>query len=350
LASSGNTRTWVEVDLAALQRNAREVQRRSGARLLPMVKANAYGLGAVPVAKALEPLDPWGFGVATAEEGAELRRGGVVRPILVIQPAIDSLEACAREGLTPALGSTREVEAWRQLAGDRPFHAQIDTGMNRNGFWWEAFAEESRGFADAPGFEGAMTHYHSAETDARSVQDQWQRFQGVIGRLPRRPALLHGSNSAGALNHPEISADLVRPGIFLYGGAVGRHRPEPVVTWKARVSRIAWREAGTSVSYGATWRAGQRTCVVTIAAGYADGVRRALSNRGAMMLAGARCPIIGNVTMDFTMIRAEREPQPDDVATLIGGDLLLDEVAECASTISYEILTGLGSRVPRIHT
>lgn len=347
--TGGNARTWVEVDLAAIQRNAREVQRRSGTRLMPMVKANAYGLGAVPVARALETLDPWGFGVATHEEGAELRRAGIVRPVLVHQPTIDMLPGIARDGLTPALGSTAEVRAWRQVAGDLPFHVQVDTGMNRNGFWHESFGDECGAFGDAPGLEGIMTHYHSAESDAKSVQDQWQRFQAALARLPKRPRIVHGSNSGAALNHPEISADVVRPGIFLYGGRVGRHLGEPVVTWRARLSRIAWREAGATVSYGATWRADQRTCLVSIAAGYADGVRRSLSNRGFVMLNGERCPIVGCVTMDFTMIVAGREPAASDAATLIGDGQALDDVAERASTISYEILTGIGPRVERVY-
>src|SRR6185436_6032579 len=130
-------RTWVEISLEALRANARQVMTRaSGARLLPMVKANAYGLGAVPVAKALEALDPWGFGVATAAEGIELRTAGITRPILVVQPTLPMLTACARNGLTPVLGNELEVHSWLGL-GTMPFHVGVDTGMNRGGFWWE---------------------------------------------------------------------------------------------------------------------------------------------------------------------------------------------------------------------
>lgn len=313
-----------------------------------MVKANAYGLGAVEVARALEPLDPWGYGVATADEGRVLRLAGIVRPILVVQPTAPMLPDCARDGLIPVLGSAAEVGAWTAL-GSLPFHVGVDTGMNRGGIWWEEFAALAASLSGAPGFEGMATHFHSADSNESSVREQWARFQRAIGALPRRPALVHAANSAAALGYPETAADLVRPGIFLYGGRAGAHEPRPVVTWRARVCRAAWREAGASVSYGATWAAPHRVCIVTLAAGYADGFRRSLSNRGSAVLDGARCPVAGTVTMDFTMVASEREPGPDAIGTLIGEGRLLDDVAGEAGTISYEILTGIGNRVRRIY-
>ncbi len=343
----------MDVDLDALRRNARTVQQRAGTRLLPMVKADGYGLGAVAVARALEPLDPFGFGVVTADEGRALRQAGVVRPILVVQPTMPMLAACAREGLTPALGSADEVRAWRGLGDGLPFHVQVDTGMNRGGIWWEAFASQSEAFVGAPGFEGAMTHFHSADRDAASVQEQWGRFQAALDSLPERPALVHAANSAAALGYPEVAGDMVRPGIFLYGGAVGGREPAPVVTWRARLSRAAWREAGTTVSYGATWRADERVCLLSVAAGYGDGLRRSLAGCGAVLVEGRRWPLVGAVTMDFTMAAAATEPAPDATATLLGTDggetITLDAMASAAGTISYEILTGLGPRVRRVY-
>ncbi len=346
-------RTWVEIDLEALRANARTLlERAGGARLLPMVKANAYGLGAVAVARALEPLDPWGFGVATAGEGRELRGAGVVRPILVVQPTLPMLEGCAQLGLTPVLGGMAEVRAWLAL-GTLPFHVGVDTGMNRGGLWWEEFAAVAPVFAGAPGFEGVATHFHSADNDPASVREQWQRFQTALGALPRRPAVVHAANSAAALGHPEVVADLIRPGIFLYGGMAGSHRPVPVVTWRARVCRVARRDAGATVSYGASFRAGAASYVTTVSAGYADGYRRSLSSRGTMLIGGRRYQVAGAVTMDFTMVTSAEALPADAVATLIGTDgkqsLTLDEVAQAAGTISYEMLTGLGSRVERIY-
>jgi len=348
-----NDRTWVEIDLEAVRSNARAVAARSGgARLLPMVKADAYGLGAVPIARALESLDPWGYGVATSEEGRVLREAGITRPVMVVQPTLSMLPACARLGLTPVLGGVREVRSWLGL-GTLPFHLGVDTGMNRGGIWWEAFAAESAEFRDAPGFEGAATHFHSADTDPASVREQWGRFESALATLPRRPQLVHAANSAAALSHPEVAGDLVRPGIFLYGGRAGPHRPQPVVTWRARVCRVVPRAAGATVSYGAGFRAGGPTTVTTIAVGYADGVRRSLSNRGEVLIEGRRQRIAGAVTMDFIMTASDTPSAEDAIATLIGADgpevISLDDFAAAAGTISYEVLTGLGPRVERMY-
>lgn len=353
LRTDGNPdRTWVDVNLAAVKANARTVAARSGARLLPMVKANGYGLGAVAIAQALEDLDPWGYGVATADEGRELREAGISRPVLVVQPTMPMLEGCARLGLTPALGTMNEVRAWLGM-GTLPFHVGVDTGMNRGGIWWEAFGSESAAFRDAPGFEGALTHFHSSDSDPASVQVQWTRFQSALGALAKRPMLVHAANSAAALGYPEVAGDLVRPGIFLYGGMAGPHEPQPVVTWKARVCRVAARPEGGSVSYGATFHTFEPRFIVTMAAGYADGVRRSLSNRRAVIIGGRRERIAGAVTMDFIMAAVESPCADDAVATLIGTDgaesITLDAFAHEAGTISYEILTGLGPRVQRIY-
>ena len=346
-------RCWAEIDLAAVRANARVVQARAGgARLLPMVKANAYGLGAVPVARALEPLDPYGFGVATAAEGIELRRARIERPILVVQPTMQMLAACADHGLTPVLGGEPEIRAWLAF-GSLPFHVGIDTGMNRGGVWWEAFAALAPLFENAEGFEGVATHFHSAERDAASVRAQWSAFESALASLAVRPRLVHAANSAASLRHPETAGSMVRPGIFLYGGAVGDDVPQPVVTWKARVCRVAAREAGATVSYGATFRAPGPSYITTVAAGYADGFRRSLSSSGQVLIEGRRHAIAGVVTMDFTMVASERAPAEDAIATLIGTDgaetVTLDDVARAAGTISYEVLTGLGQRVERIY-
>lgn len=355
---ASRVRTWIEVDLEAVRENARTVARRSGARLLPMVKADGYGLGAVAVAQALEPLEPWGFGVATGDEGRALREAGITRRILVFQPA-PSLDACLRHELTPVLDSVSLVRDWQALSGSRAFHLHVDTGMNREGIWWEEFTAAAATVGDSPGLEGACTHFHTAEHDPASVREQWGRFQTAVAALPRRPALLHAANSAAALEHPETAADLVRPGIFLYGGAVGEHRPRPVVRWQARVVRWRWVAPGETVGYGATWSAERRALLVTLPVGYADGYRRSLSNRGEVLIGGARARVAGTVTMDYTMAAlavqdADPEELSDCPATLLGEDergesVTLDELAAAAGTISYEILTGLGPRVERVY-
>ncbi|OYV71546.1 MAG: alanine racemase [Gemmatimonadetes bacterium 21-71-4] len=230
----------------------------------------------------------------------------------------------------------------------------MDTGMARWGLWWASFGTDAARFRDAPGFEGVFTHFHSPAEHPDSVPEQWGRLQAAVAALPRRPPLVHAANSAALLDFPEAAGDLVRPGIFLYGGRAGSHAPRPVVRWRARVLAMRWLEAGATVSYGATYRAAARTCVATLAAGYADGVPRSLSNVGAVLIEGRRTPIAGRVTMDFTMVACgEWEPKAGGAATLIGPDgedvIALDDFATMAGTISYEILTGLGRRVTRVY-
>jgi alanine racemase len=349
-------RTWIEVSLSALVANARTVMARNpGARLLPMVKADAYGLGAVPVARALEALYPWGFGVATVAEGAALRRAGIRRPILVVAPTVAALDEAKALRLTPGIGSGDQLARWLAIAPGMPFHLEVDTGMGRAGYHWETVAADAARVGAEPGFEGIYTHFHSADVAPATVREQRRRFASAVDAFPKRPALVHAANSAGALIAPEAGEDLVRPGIFLYGGAVPGYRPEPVVTWRARIIDARWREAGWTVSYGATYRTTARTCLATIAAGYADGVRRSLSGQGAALVQGRRIPFAGRVTMDMTVLEAgDTEPPPGAVATLLGTDgaetIALDEVAAAAGTISYEILTGLSGRVERVYT
>lgn len=341
-------RAWAEVDLAAVVSNARTVSRIAGARLLPMVKANAYGLGAVPVARALERVAPWGFGVATPEEGAELRRAGIVRPIVVFTPlAPAAVDACLRDDLRPVIGDLEGLAAWR-AAGDRPFHVEVDTGMGRAGFRWDEAPGWRTAVADAgAACEGVFTHFHSADESPASVVRQWERFREVLTLLPARPDLIHAANSAAALRGPDFAADLVRPGIFLYGGAAGGHTPATAVRLEARVVALRRVAAGDSVSYGGTWVAPVETEIATLGIGYADGVHRSLSGTGVVELGGRRVRIVGRVTMDCTMVAVEGPVARGDVATVFGGLVSLDEQAALAGTISYELLTALGPRIPR---
>lgn len=343
-------RAWIEVDLAKLVQNAKTARTAAGgARLLPMVKADAYGLGAVPVARSLERLEPWGYGVATVEEGAELRAAGIRRPIVVFTPARAELEAAYRAGiLTAVLDDPALAARWTM-----PFHLEIDTGMGRAGIRWDA--AEQLTAVRSPHLEGAFTHFHSADTNPASVTCQWERFQHALGLLPRRPALVHAANSAGIFRLGK-RLDLVRPGVFLYGSSAGPGLPppEPVVTLRARVVSLRRLASGDSVSYGAEWRAAVPTTIATVAIGYADGVRRSVQGRAQVLLGGCRRPVVGRVTMDMLMVdlgSTGHGVRVGQVATLVGSDgketITLDEFAGWAGTISYEILTGLGKRLPR---
>jgi alanine racemase len=355
--SGTGSRAWIEVDLGALVDNARTVARAAGTRLLPVVKANAYGVGAVAVSTALEQLEPWGYGVATIEEGAELRAAGITRPILVFMPTRAQLfDAYDRYHLTPTLGDAGSILAWT-TRGDRAFHVEIDTGMGRAGVRWDE-VDELREAVDTPAFEGCYTHFHSADRNDGTAERQVERFLAAVRRLPRRPALLHVANSAGALRGDQFAFDLVRPGVFLYGGSLGAafEQPRPVVSVRARVLSVRRLRKGESVSYNASWTAPRDTVIATLGIGYADGLRRNVGVRGKaqVLLRGERCPIVGLVQMDMTLVQTSTiEVQVGDIATLVGEEgkqrITLDECAAWSDAVQHEFLTGLGPRLPRVY-
>ena len=343
-------RAWVEVDLGALRRNARTVAAAAATPLLPMIKADGYGLGAVPVARALESLDPWGYGVATWDEAIELRQAGITRPVLVFTPLLPADARAAKvAGVRPCIGDPDALECWLTEASG-PFHLEIDTGLRRAGIPFDdaaALARAARLLARASEWEGVFTHFHSADIDPASARVQWSRLEAAIAKLGRRPRWVHAANSAGGFMSP-MGADFARPGIFLYGGKAGAATPEPVARFQAVVVAVRRVRSGDSVSYGATWTATRETTIATVAAGYADGILRSLSGKGWIELHGVAHPMVGRVTMDMTLCDVGETPvRPGDVATIFGGVISLDQQAEAAGTISYELLTALGSRVAR---
>jgi alanine racemase len=315
-------RAWVEVDLGALRQNAAEIARRAGVPIIPMIKADAYGLGAVAVARALESVSPWGYGLATVNEGEELRAAGIERPLLIVTPLLPSDFALARAArLTPALGDPEAIRAW-QSTGGGPWHLAIDTGMNRAGISWDRIDTVRDLVAAAPP-EGAFTHFHSSERNDGSMAKQEDRFRQALARLPLRPKLLHTENSGALQRRDRSEWDLVRPGVALYGVNTGEHvrwKPHTVVHLRARIVELRTVPVGETVSYAATYRAvgGDRT-IATLPLGYADGYRRSLSNRGSALIKGRRVPVAGLVTMDMTMIDVTGVPcAVGDVVTLIG--------------------------------
>ena len=348
-------RAWVDVDLSALVANARRVAAVSGSRLLPMVKANGYGLGAVEVARALEAVDPWGFGVASIDEGETLRAAGISRPILVATPFIPQwIERYLALDLRPAIDNPDALQAWTAQS-ERPFHVEIDSGMSRAGVRWNDRAGLERlrtCLASAPGWEGAFTHFLDAESDAATTGVQWDRFQQTLESLPRRPALVHAANSAAALQGARYAGNLVRPGIYLYGGMAGQATPRPVAALRGRVVALRTVNAGDTVGYGGTWRADRNCIIATFAVGYADGFPRSArvgSHPGERQIevGGKLAPVVARVTMDMCMVRIDEPVALGDVGTVYGGLISLDHQAELAGTISYELLTRIGSRVPR---
>jgi alanine racemase len=347
------TRAWVDIDLGALRRNGVAIATRAGVPLVPMVKADGYGLGAIRVARALEQIDPWGFGVATVREGEELRRAGITRPIIVFTPVLlTELDAVRRGELRPALESRPAIERW--CVTGAPWHLSIDTGMGRAGVRWTNVTE-LRDLLERCPPEGAFTHFHSAEVDDGSRGTQERRFEEALAALPFRPMLLHIDNGAAAARGDRSRWDLVRPGIFLYGvgsGAGAHIHPEPVATVRARIVALRWLEDGDTVSYLATYRAAGRRRIATLPLGYADGYRRSLSNEATVLVNGQRAPVVGLVTMDMSMIDVTDVPcEIGDVVTLVGRDgddiITLEELGRASSLSPYELLTGLRQRLPR---
>jgi alanine racemase len=369
-----DARAWVEVDLDAMRANYDTVRRSvgSGVAMIPMVKADAYGLGLESAVRTLDPLGPWGFGVATAAEGAAVRRLGVTRPVLVATPlAPGEVDLAARHRLTVALSSMAGLDAWVSAAdrlGGEPldFHVEVDTGMGRAGFDWRDAGEWGLAIAARTGsrarWTGCFTHFHSADDpDERPTLVQWERFRDTLVQLPVPVAdlMVHAANSAAALRWPQFAADGVRPGIHLYGGHPAPEvetvaPPRRVASVRSRLTLVRSRRAGSTVGYGATYETPGRELWGTIAIGYGDGVPRALGNRGAVLVRGVRVPVIGRLSMDLTTVSLRDVPAAavGDVVTLIGedgaGEITVDEVASLAGTIGYEILTGLGRRLPRI--
>ncbi len=350
-----DARAWVEVDLGALQRNASAVARHAAAPLLPMVKADAYGLGAVPVARALAAADPWGFGLATVDEARVLREAGLGHRLLVFTPLLARDYPQLRAlGATPVLGSATAIRAWHE-AGGGAWHLGIDTGMGRSGVRWDGVEALAPLLAERPP-EGACTHYHSADHDAASVAGQARRFEAALAALPARPPLVHAENSAAVEHAAGATAySLVRPGVFLYGVETGGAlRPAPVVAFRAPVVELRTIPDGDTVSYDATYRARGERRIATASVGYADGYRRALSNRGQALLNGRRVPVAGIVTMDMTMFdTTDVRCAVGDTLTLVGRDgdaeLTVADVARAGDLSPYELLTGLAQRASRCY-
>jgi len=349
------TRAWVEVDLGALLRNTAAMAAR-GTPLLPMIKGNAYGLGLVPVARALERASPWGFGVATVSEGRALRDAGIDRPVVVFTPAWGSELSEARAArLTPTFGRPQEILEWH-AQGAGAWHLEIDTGMARSGVRWTEVDGLSEALTRCPP-QGAFTQFLAAERDDGSLEEQESRFREALAALPARPRFVHAENSAALARRDESPWDLARPGIFLYGAgsaAGARVTPEPVASVRARIVAVRTVAAGDSVSYDAEFRARRESRIATAAIGYADGYRRAFSNKGVALVRGTPVPVAGIVTMDMTMLDVTGVPcEVGDVATFVGRDgretITANGAAAVAALSPYELLTGFGLRLEHIY-
>ncbi|HEX6311088.1 MAG TPA: alanine racemase [Acidimicrobiia bacterium] len=368
-------RVWGEVDLGALAGNvARLCELAAPAQLLAVVKANGYGHGAYEAARTAVDAGARWLGVATVWEGVELsqKHPRLGAPILVLSEPTNSVaaEAVVTRGLTPVVYTLPGIEMLAKAVVDvgardpLPVHLKVDTGMHRVGCTpTDALAlAETIAARDELDLEGVCTHFAVAdEPDNPYTAGQIARFDEVVAALETRglrPRLVHAANSAGLLVFPEARYDLVRVGIALYGvppapALADRMALEPVLTIKARVSHVKELDAGARVSYGLRYELAAPARVATVPVGYADGVPRNLGLRGGeVLIGGRRHPIAGTVTMDQLLVDAGDAPvEVGDEVVLIGrqGDeqISAGDWAERLDTIAYEIVCGIGSRVPR---
>ena len=364
--------TWVEVDLDRFAANLRAVRALAGPgrEVLLVVKADAYGHGAVEIAEAAEAEGVAYLGVATLHEGIQLRQSGCALPIVVLSPLLASeIEEAVAHGLDPTVTDLEFGRALSDVAGaaGRPLrcHVEVDTGMGRTG----VLADHAEAFLERlvaqPGLRLASVFTHFPDADAEDLgfaRQQLERFEALLERLEARgirPPRIHAANSAGAVNLPGSHYQWLRIGLLAYG-----HRPphcdahidlRPAMSFKSRLVQIRDLPAGVPVSYARTWVTTRPTRVGVVAVGYGHGYSWLLSNRGHMLVGGRRVPIVGRVTMDLTMVDLgdAAEAQVGDEVVLFGDQgretLSLAEVARGSETLPYEIMCTIGKRVTRIY-
>jgi alanine racemase len=365
--------THVEVDLGRIEANLGAISAHVGGRpVMPILKANAYGHGLVPVARRMEAAGVPVIGLAFLEEGIRLRRHGIRTPILVLGGILgDQIPLFLEHDLWLTASSVDKLRAVEDAAAARgvraTVHLKVDTGMERIGIHWysaEALLEASLRCRHVD-VRGIFSHLASSdETDGTYTRLQLERFLEVLSFYERRSLPVptrHLANSGAVAQHPDTWLDLVRPGILLYGVYPSDDLPRvvpvaPALTWRSKVVYFKVVRAGNPVSYGSTWAPTAQTRVVTVPVGYGDGYPRALSNKASVVLRGRRWPVVGRVCMDQLMvdIGADGTAYNGDEVVLLGADpsgerVDVEDLARWAGTIPYEILTGINTRVPRVY-
>ncbi len=373
---------WAEIDLAAIAHNVRELRRLIGdkVQLMVAVKANAYGHGAVEVARTALQAGADQLGVARVEEGITLRRAGIDALILIMGYTIaDNAALLVEHRLMPTLYSLDNAKGFSEAAATAnntiPFHIKVDSGMDRLGVPCDALqldlsqrpVEDIMAITQLPGLElqGLCTHFATSDhSDKTFANQQFSRFQTLVADLEAAGIeipIRHAANSGAIIDLPETHLDMVRAGISLYGlnpsheVDLSRIDLRPALTLKARIIHLKTIPAGTRISYGGTWKSQSTTTIATIPVGYGDGYSRLLSNKGQMLVKGQRAPVVGRVCMDLTMLDVGHidEVKAGDEVVLIGRqgeeNISADEMADLLGTINYEIVTQLMARVERVY-
>jgi len=371
IAADGGVRaTWAEVNLTRLEYNLDAIRRRvAPAKVMLVVKANAYGHGLVEVSKLLAGKTDY-VGVAVLEEGILLRELGITSPIIVLGGIWgDQIRLYLRHELTMTASSVERLQqidaAAAQLGVSARVHLKIDTGMERIGIHYYSahLLQEAALKCKNVEVEGIFSHFANADSrDLSHARLQLERFNEVLRFYERRslPApMRHIANSAAVLQLPESYLDMVRPGIMLYGVYPSPEVPhtaevKPALAWKSRVVYFKVAKPGHAVSYGSTWQSDHETRIVTVPVGYGDGFFRSMSNRAKVIIRGKKYPQIGSICMDQLMVNIEWDSayNGDEVILLgeSGGQrITVEDLAEWAGTIPYEILTNINTRVPRVY-
>jgi alanine racemase len=369
-AGEGVRATWAEVNLTRLEENLTAIKQKvAPAKVMLIVKANAYGHGLVEVSKALAGKADY-IGVAVLEEGILLRKLGVTAPILVLSGIWrDQIPQYLQNDLTLTASSVERLEQIDSAAGQMGIkarvHLKIDTGMERIGIHYYSAhllqeAALKRRHVDV---EGIFSHLANADSpDLTHARLQLERFNEVVRFYERRSLpmpIRHIANSAAVLQLPESYLDMVRPGIMLYGVYPSPEVPhsikvEPALAWKSRVVYFKVVKPGHAVSYGSTWQSDQLVRIVTVPVGYGDGYFRSMSNRAMAIIRGKKYPQVGSICMDQLMVNLEWDSayNGDEVILLgeaAGERIAVEDLAQWAGTIPYEILTNINTRVPRVY-
>lgn len=361
------------VDLNAYAHNLSVVRRMipKECRIMAVVKADAYGHGAVPVARRAMAEGAAMLGVATVPEAIELRQAGIGAPILVLlQPAEDALGAAVEYDLRLSLCDVHVAERLGELARRAnkvvPVHCKVDTGMGRQGFSPDTAVDEMRHLTRIShiDIEGVSTHFAMADASGDEfTTTQIKTLKHLLRQLDKEGIpyeMVHAANSAAIVNAPGAAFDMVRPGIMTYGAWPTDKRPDsspllPVLRWETKITVLKELPPNWGVGYGRTYVTRERMVAAVLPVGYRDGYRRHLSNNADVLIRGKRCPVRGLVSMDQIVVDVTGVPgvAVGDTATLIGSDgqetILVEELAERAGTIANEILTGIGPRVERVY-
>lgn len=373
--------SWIEISLGAIQNNIYQIRRtlKPSTMFMAIVKSNAYGHGAVQVAKTAVNAGAEYLGVATVDEGVELRKAGLKAPILMLsEPPIEAIPLLLAYSIMPAVASEEFALKYAEVADQAhlkaPFHLKVNTGMNRVGVRYDHVVDfmSRLSFHRALDLRGTFTHFATADSiETMDFNLQKQRFEGAVEALRHAgidPGIVHAANSAATLRYPEVQYDMVRPGLAMYGHfpsqqTYGSLLLMPAMSIYARITQVNHVPVGEGVSYGLLYRSNGFTKTCTIPVGYADGLRRGLSGRIQFAVDGELHPQVGNICMDQCMLEIDQrlrsnferiDPKVGDEVMIIGaqGDtfLTIENMADILNTIPYEILISFGeSRLPKFY-